>query len=560
MKRLVLVAVAACSAPAHEPVTPPPPAGPHTLTLIGTNDLHGQIERVAILAGYVANVRAARAADGGAVVLVDAGDMFQGTLESNLAEGADVVRAYNRLGYAAAAIGNHEFDYGPVGPHVTAAPGEDPRGALEARIAEAKFPILSANLADEQGARVPWAKPSVIVDTGFVKVGILGISTASTPTTTMPANFKGLRILSAAHAIVEEAKALRAQGAGVVIATMHVGSDCTQLDNPEDDSSCDRDTELYKVMADVPAGTLDAIVAGHTHAGVAQKIAGTPVIESFSQGRAFGRIDLTIAGGKPTATHIYAPQLICPLDERKNPVPVAACHPDAYEGKAVVSDDAIVKIAAESIARAGAKRDEKLGVTLSAIVTKAYKEESAEGDLFCELMLAAQPGADVAMTNGGGLRTDLPAGDLTYGQFFEAMPFDNRFSLVDVTGAQLRELVTKNLEASGGILSWANLWATASCDAGKLRVDIDVAGKPLDDGKRYSLVTSDFLTSGGDQTFARLGLAPSAIHATDMVIRDGMADVLRSKKGTTIDPATLLARRHLQYSGNRPVHCRKDEP
>src|SRR5882762_2488416 len=91
----------------------PPPAPRHavTLSIVGTNDLHGALERLPLLAGFIANVRAARAADGGGVIVVDGGDMFQGTLESNLTEGADVVAAYNRIGYAAVAIGNHEFDY-----------------------------------------------------------------------------------------------------------------------------------------------------------------------------------------------------------------------------------------------------------------------------------------------------------------------------------------------------------------------------------------------------------------------------------------------------------------
>ncbi len=143
---LVMSALFACSAApdastssrgAASPTQPPPQAaGPHTLTIIGTNDLHGQIARLPILAGFVANVRAARAADGGGVLLLDGGDMFQGTLESNLGEGADVVRAYNAIGYTATAIGNHEFDYGPVGPAATAKDGEDPRGALKARASE----------------------------------------------------------------------------------------------------------------------------------------------------------------------------------------------------------------------------------------------------------------------------------------------------------------------------------------------------------------------------------------------------------------------------------------
>src|ERR1700750_1419610 len=108
--------LSACSHPGpkpHHDVTPQKKPGAITLTILGTNDLHGALERLPVLAGFVANVRAARTADHGGVVLVDAGDMFQGTLESNLGEGADVVRAYNQIGYAASAVGNHEFDYGP---------------------------------------------------------------------------------------------------------------------------------------------------------------------------------------------------------------------------------------------------------------------------------------------------------------------------------------------------------------------------------------------------------------------------------------------------------------
>src|SRR5262249_54013827 len=112
-----------------------------TLSIVGTNDLHGGVSPVdgrgglALLGGYLSNLRAARAREGGAVLLLDAGDLFQGTLESNLNEGAVVVKAYNALGYAASAVGNHEFDYGPAGPATTPqSPQDDPRGALKARI------------------------------------------------------------------------------------------------------------------------------------------------------------------------------------------------------------------------------------------------------------------------------------------------------------------------------------------------------------------------------------------------------------------------------------------
>ena len=173
-----------------------PPRRSVTVSLVGTNDLHGHIEALPRLGGYLANLRRARAQDGGGVVLVDAGDMFQGTLESNLGEGAAVVRAYNLLGYAAAAVGNHEFDYGPVGPAPSPrAPDDDARGALKARAAEARFPFLAANLADvASGAPPSWpnVRPTTIVQVAGVKVGVIGMTTMATPRTTMAANFAGL--------------------------------------------------------------------------------------------------------------------------------------------------------------------------------------------------------------------------------------------------------------------------------------------------------------------------------------------------------------------------------
>src|SRR5678815_840225 len=162
-----------------------------TISLIATSDLHGGVlprgDRggLALLGGYLRNVRAARLQDGGGVLLVDSGDMFQGTLESNLNEGAAVVAAYNALGYAAAAIGNHEFDYGPAGPAETAQKsGEDPRGALKARAATARFPFLAANTIDDAtGQPVRWTnvKPSTLVNVRGVQVGLIGVTTPDTP-------------------------------------------------------------------------------------------------------------------------------------------------------------------------------------------------------------------------------------------------------------------------------------------------------------------------------------------------------------------------------------------
>jgi 5'-nucleotidase len=532
---------------------------------VGTNDLHGALERLPLLGGFVANLRAARAADGGGVLLVDAGDMFQGTLESNLAEGADVVRAYNALGYAAAAVGNHEFDYGPQGPAATAATAkDDPRGALKARAQEARFPFVVSNIIDNAtGARIAWPNmpAQVLVEVAGIKVGIIGASTESTPYTTMPANFAGLQVAPPAPAILDASRRLRAQGAQVIVATMHIGSSCKNFDDPDDVSSCDKREELFKLVAGLPRGTVDVIVAGHTHAAIAHRLDGIAVIESGAAGRAFGRVDLRVGpDGQITEVHIDKPHFLCALDSHGNPVPVAACAPGEYEGKPVVPDPQVQQIVDAALARAGERRQEKLGVMLTQVVTRAHTTESAEGNWFCDLMLAARPDAQVSLTNGGGLRADLPAGELTYGQLFEALPFDNRFTIVDVTGKDLRALVTSNLEHGGALLSWGGLTAKARCKAGTLDVQIAVAGKPLGEGTTYKLATSDFLASGGDGVIGRLKLPSSAIHVTDTIIRDAVGDVLRGWKGTpraTIDPARLYSAtaRRLDYEGKRPVAC-----
>ena len=558
---VLVTAVAACSQTARPAREKPAATATRTITILGTNDLHGALVRLPLLAGYIADVRAERAADGGGVLLLDAGDLFQGTLESNLGEGADVVRAYNVLGYTAAAIGNHEFDFGPVGPDTTArAAGEDPRGALKARIAEARFPFLVTNIADAtSGKPIAWpnTQQGILVHVAGVAVGVLGASTEATPTTTMAANFAGLEMLPTAAGIAAEARDLRQRGAQVVVVVAHFGGACKDTRHPDDISSCERGEELFRVLDALPAGLVDVVVAGHTHAAVAHRIDGIAAIESYSSGRAFGRVDLQVTGGKIVNEHIFPPQLVCPLDEHNNPIPVEACRPEPYDGRAVVPDPAVQRIVDAALARARVRRSEKLGVTLAALVRRAYKTESAEGDLFTDLMLAAEPGADVALANGGGLRADLPAGELTYGELFEAMPFDNRFALVDVTGAQLQRIVEDNLSRGGGILSWAGLTARARCAGDRLDLAVAVRGKPLDAHAHYTIATSDFLASGGDGLFSRVGLAPGAVRVTDVVIRDAIADALRARKGI-IDPAQLP--RRLDYPGRRPVACGSTGP
>jgi 2',3'-cyclic-nucleotide 2'-phosphodiesterase (5'-nucleotidase family) len=540
------------------PVAPAPaPPTRLTISLVGTNDLHGRLEALPPFGGYLANLRRARARDGGAVVLVDAGDMFQGTLPSNLGEGAAVVRAYNVLGYAAAALGNHEFDFGPVGPDVTAKkPGDDPRGALRARAMEATFPFLDANLIETTtGAPPAWKNvlPDVLVDVAGVKLGILGVATASTPRTTLAANFAGLAVKPLAPAIANAVADLHHRGATVVVVAAHAGSACKRFDVPEHVDSCEADGEIFQVARELAtSGTIvDAIVAGHTHEGVAHRVVGIPIVEAYANGHDFSRIDLTVdrASGRATEARIFPPQRIC-VPER--------CAGESYEGAPVVPDPAVEAAIAPALEAARAAREQKLGA-VAATIKRAQKVESPLGNLVADLMRAARPGADVALTNGGGLRADLPAGPLTYGHLFESLPFDNRFATIPLSAADLAEVIARNLGRDNGIVSISGVRATARCSGGALTVTLARAdGRPLAPRTRLTLATSDFLATGGDGLFsddlkqhARLDDGPP--------IRDAVADLLAARTAPlTPDDSALFDPAHprISYEGARPVRCR----
>jgi 2',3'-cyclic-nucleotide 2'-phosphodiesterase (5'-nucleotidase family) len=134
-----------------------------------------------------------------------------------------------------------------------------------------------------------------------------------------------------------------------------------------------------------------------------------------------------------------------------------------------------------------------------------------------------------------------------------------------VKGKHLRRLVSSNLQRGGGILSWSGLTAKARCKDGRLSTDIFVKGKPIADEQSYTMVTSDFLASGGDGLIGRLKLPDGAVKMTDIIIRDAIAEVLRKRRGP-LDPAQIVAKKRLEYEGQRPVTCggakssRSEEP
>lgn len=504
-------------------VRPAAPAPVHVV-IVGTTDVHGwfngHVETppgggagvlwggLPALATYV---EALRNENGGRVLLVDSGDMFQGTLESNIFEGEAVVRGYNVLGYNAAAVGNHEFDFGPVGPEaIPRKPGDDALGALKRNAELAMFPFLSANMVEKATGKTPaWAKKYMMVRSGGARIGIIGLSTPDTPNVTMSINVESLAFTDPVAATISAARELRTAGADAIIVVAHIGGRCTEMDDTHSLASCDRNAEVVSLLEALPAGTVDAFFAGHTHANMRHYVNGVPTMQGLAMSREFSTLDLWIdtKNNKVTKSEIRPHTMICAFvyegtqlcDPRTAPQG-AKLVPRTFAGETITPDARVANAIEPYLRRVAAKRDEKVGITSDALFTRAYSAESPLGNLIADA-LRRSAGADVALMNSGGIRSELPRGELTYGDIFAVSPFDNYPALVILTGEQLVELLRATTTGARGIMQVSGVRYTY--DASKKGMDRFVGatmadGSPIDPKKLYTVMMPDFIAMGGD--------------------------------------------------------------
>ena len=515
-----------------------------TISVVGINDVHGELSSskgrggLTTLSGYVDALRLLRAEENGGVLLIDAGDMWQGTLDSNLNEGAAIVSAYNALGVAAAAIGNHEFDFGPAGPlPIPQSDADDPQGALKLRATEAKFPLLAANLIDlSTDLPVDWpnVQPSTMVEVAGVNIGIIGVMTERALAASIAANTVGLRVAPLAETIINEARALREKGAALVIVTAHAGSFCEKFDDPLDLSSCNLDGEIMRVASELPPGLVDHINAGHVHRGIAHVVNGVSITSSFASTRAFSRVDFTLdpRTGETRHRQIFPPEPSCSFVHTDTG---ECASPDddldtiivkRYEGVPILPNSEVLAIAERAAATVREKKEEELGIYLDTAITLEGRPESALGNLLTDAVLQSID-ADIYVHNVvGGIRANLPAGELTFGKVFNIMPFDNRVIVLDISGAELRQVMEVQAHRSGRRAGFSGMRVYVDCDVDQMSVRMNLAnGKDIEDGDRIKVAVSDFLALGGDGILLPIMPDEGFEYSTDLpMIRDVLVD------------------------------------
>ena len=476
-------------APARSPAASEAPrvgALPRRVRIIATNDFHGTLEaRVDARgtrrggAGAVAGVieRARNECGDCAVLLLDGGDMFQGTPASNLVYGRSVVALYDALGYTAAALGNHEFDWG--------------QDTLRARMREARYAILGANVQYADGRDVPWIRDDTLVEVRGVRVGIIGVATVETPRVTLAANVSDLRFVDPTPIVLQRAQALRSRGAHLIAVVAHSGAFC---DDEGDDRCAGEIVDLAKGVG----RAVDVIISGHTHSLVRTLDPGVPIVQARSNGRAVGVVDLV-----------------------PGQVPVVSV-------RDVLTDSVVPSARIDSLARrAIAAVAPRATARVAEIPTHLQRsgEQYPLGNLIADAQRWAAK-ADVAVTNNGGIRADLPAGTATYGRIFEVQPFANTLHRYTLRGSALRTYLEKlvggrtppRVHISGVALTY-----DPQRPAGQRIIAARLTnGQEIADEGQYTVVMNNFMASGGD------GLALGA-------------DALRSEPLPIIDLDALIA-------------------
>jgi 2',3'-cyclic-nucleotide 2'-phosphodiesterase / 3'-nucleotidase / 5'-nucleotidase len=449
------------------------------LRILSTNDLHGALEPrpdasgrrrggAAYLATALERAREGCVSPACETILLDGGDEFQGTPASNLAFGRPIVQLFNRLGYAAGAVGNHEFDWG--------------QDSLRARMHEAHYALLAANVRYADGRDVPWIRDDTLVTRGALKVGVIGVATVVTPSTTKASNVADLRFVDPVPIVDSLTRRLRARGADYVVVVAHAGAFCDR----DGAASCNGEIIDFARALHEP---VDAIVSGHTHSLVDATVNGIPVVQSRSSGTAFGVIDL----GPGLSSHHVSDVL-----------------PDT-----LVADSAVAALVRDAVAKVAPLVDRPVA-TIAADLVRSGSEYPL-GNLIADAMRVEGRG-DVAVMNNGGIRANLRAGPASYGTLFEVQPFANILYRLTVDGAALQTYLAKlvakrpNVHVSGVVVTYDS---TAAAGARLISARF-TDGSAIHPDQRYTVILNDFMATGGDG----LGLNSAALRTEVLPLVD----------------------------------------
>ncbi|MBX0316852.1 bifunctional metallophosphatase/5'-nucleotidase [Planococcus glaciei] len=466
--------------------------GDFELTIMHTNDTHANLDQVAKRAGIVNDIRSKKPNN----LLLDAGDVFSGTLYFNTFQGQADAEMMKLMDYDAMTFGNHEFDLG----------ANDGHQALSEFMFAAGVPFVSANadfsqnpyIKDYQNPEYTRVFEDGEIYNGIIKeidgeeVGIFGLTTAETKDISSPGDVTFSNYIEAAK---EAVAAFEAEGVDKIIALTHIGLN--------DSAKYDNDMTL---AAEVQG--IDIIVGGHTHTKIQPPIVvenGDPIVivQANEYGKFLGQLDVTFndAGVITSHTgvlHEVAKTALAPDTE------VAAAlkkYSDEIDAIKTQPTGAEAKVALNG----GRSQTPGDGVGVRA-------SETNLGNLITDGMLAKAKTVDaetvIAVQNGGGIRASIDAGPITYGEVLTTLPFGNSLAIMNLTGAELKAALEHSVSEYpnelGAFLHVAGMKFTfdPAKPAGSRVTSVSVkegdSFTALNLAKNYKVATNTFIAAGGD--------------------------------------------------------------
>ena len=445
-----------------------------TVVIYHTGDVHGHFSSrlaaldgstVPVLAGGFAALSAIAKTEKYPVLLLDSGDWSTGTPEGDLTRGLASVRLMNAAGYAAAAIGNHEFDHGIE--------------ALEAAISSAAFKVLGANISSG-GAPVPFAAPYTVVEIGGVKLGIIGLANPHTPEHTI-GDVEKLSFASKKKTLMKVLPEVEKLGVNAIIVLVHDGIyKGDRLDGARWEPPPGAEEKGSLELARAAAGRVQVILGGHMHTlltgGYRDKATGTFIGES-----GWGLL--------------YASRVELNFDDRTGKFTGASGGAVPLRADAAGEDPAVLAVLDPLEEKLAAKMNTPIGAAAEDIPREpgpGYMD-SPLGSLFCDL-IRAYAGTQAAVQNTEGLRAGMNKGPITFRAIYEIAPFDAVLVTMSFSGAGLRALLAESLSGESPELQVSGIELEyRKAPDGKLEdLSVKIGGKPLEPERTYSVAVNDF--------------------------------------------------------------------
>jgi 5'-nucleotidase/UDP-sugar diphosphatase len=459
---IIIVTLAAGCVPIRSSTGEKPPI---KVTVLFFNDSHGhlrpfkvktdtgkvEVGGIARLAALAENIRSENNHKGVRTFLLLAGDILQGTPMSTVFQGRPDVECFNAMGVDAMTVGNHEFDFGF-------------QNFLDLKKIAA-FPFLSSNIIRKDSGKLICEPSTSFSITQNISLSVIGATTRDLLVTTRPDNVKQVTVLDSVQTVKDAVGRLHKKGP--VILLSH--------------SKHKTDRAIARAVPE-----LSAIIGGHDQILLSpyRKVGNIPIFQAFEKCRYLGRIDLEVdpsSGKSRLVAHTYIPVT---ADINPNP-----------------EIDRIVK---RYHARMDKKFKEVIGesrVFLNGEREKIRYEETTLGNFVSDIM-REYTAADVALLNSGSLRASIDTGPVTREEIFKAMPYANEIILLDLTGTELIQALTRSVRATreeedGGFLQVSGIrFNVRGHTVEGLRLISNQM--PVEPEKIYRVAVTDFLASGGD--------------------------------------------------------------